>query len=113
MEKWVAALRSGEYKQGRTQLKWGDTYCCLGVLCEISGKDYDDYADNITEEVRRWAGMNSRDGELPKDYKTKTDKGHFKYTRFLWRLNDVTNSKGKSWSFKQIANIIEKNWEQL
>ena len=37
--KWVAALRSGEFKQGTTLLHSTvyDTYCCLGVLCEISG----------------------------------------------------------------------------
>ena len=29
---WVAALRSGEYKQGRGQLCIDDHYCCLGVL---------------------------------------------------------------------------------
>jgi hypothetical protein len=37
--KWLAALRSGKYKQGRSMLL--DTvdrsYCCLGVLCEVSG----------------------------------------------------------------------------
>lgn len=41
--KWVAALRSGEYKQGQARMKRiheDDTasYCCLGVLCEITGQ---------------------------------------------------------------------------
>ena len=36
--KWVAALRSGKYKQGTGQLRTeDDCYCCLGVLCDISG----------------------------------------------------------------------------
>lgn len=39
---WIAALRSGNYTQGQGQLRrteWGDaTYCCLGVLCDISDK---------------------------------------------------------------------------
>ena len=39
-EKWLKALRSGEYKKGRLYLKEanqeGDIrYCCLGVLCEV------------------------------------------------------------------------------
>lgn len=35
--KWVAALRSGEYKQIAGQLSDGDGgFCCLGVLCAIS-----------------------------------------------------------------------------
>jgi hypothetical protein len=39
--KWVAALRSGKYKQGRDQLKTvlepgkPPQFCCLGVLKEI------------------------------------------------------------------------------
>lgn len=33
--KWVAALRSGEFKQGKHYLHKGETFCCLGVLCEI------------------------------------------------------------------------------
>ncbi len=37
--KWVEALRSGEYKQGKGVLRGSDmtkpTYCCLGVLCDV------------------------------------------------------------------------------
>lgn len=35
-DKWVAALRSGEYKQVVGSLKTNDGYCCLGVLCEVA-----------------------------------------------------------------------------
>ena len=35
--KWLAALRSGEYKQAKSVLNTGDSFCCLGVLCDISG----------------------------------------------------------------------------
>lgn len=39
-ERWVKALRSGQYNQGRHALKTpGDTYCCLGVLCELAKED--------------------------------------------------------------------------
>jgi hypothetical protein len=34
-EKWIAALRSGKYKQGHGALKKNNNYCCLGVLCDI------------------------------------------------------------------------------
>ena len=38
LKEWIAALRSGKYKQGRVLLRSkDDEYCCLGVLCEISG----------------------------------------------------------------------------
>jgi hypothetical protein len=54
-QRWVQALRSGEFVQGtgalRTPLpEGGFAYCCLGVLCEIvepgwlsrPSKDYDE-----------------------------------------------------------------------
>ena len=33
---WLKALRSGNYKQGRGQLRYDENYCCLGVACDIS-----------------------------------------------------------------------------
>lgn len=43
-EKWVAALRSKQYTQGRKALKTKSPrgvvrHCCLGVLCELYQKD--------------------------------------------------------------------------
>lgn len=37
-QKWIAALKSGEYKQGKACLhnEDEDTYCCLGVLNEVA-----------------------------------------------------------------------------
>ena len=44
--KWVKALRSGEYRQGRGKMKdlmatavtgGKPFYCCLGVLAELAG----------------------------------------------------------------------------
>ena len=39
-KEWLAALRSGAYKKGHGQLKnkKDNTYCCLGVLCDIYAK---------------------------------------------------------------------------
>ncbi len=34
-DKWIEALESGKYKQGQENLRKGDKYCCLGVLCDI------------------------------------------------------------------------------
>ena len=35
-KEWVAALRSGEYKQGYGELKNNTgEYCCLGVACDL------------------------------------------------------------------------------
>jgi hypothetical protein len=44
-EKWVRALRSGEYAQGKGLLREynpvhkQDQFCCLGVLCDIVAKE--------------------------------------------------------------------------
>lgn len=47
---WLAALRSGLYKQGQGRMKTnGDTYCCLGVLEEaLDHKVEMNPPDNIT-----------------------------------------------------------------
>lgn len=37
--KWVKALCSGKYKQGKGYLKRKGRYCCLGVLGELCGID--------------------------------------------------------------------------
>jgi hypothetical protein len=35
-KRWVAALRSGEYRQGEGVLRTPtDKHCCLGVLCDL------------------------------------------------------------------------------
>ena len=38
-QQWVEALRSGRYAQAKKNLRIrtseGDSYCCLGVLCEV------------------------------------------------------------------------------
>lgn len=77
-QKWTAALRGGEYKQARKQLRSddGSGYCCLGVLCELyrleTGKgnwglnfsSQMSFDDEISQEtgiptltVRNWAGL--------------------------------------------------------
>jgi hypothetical protein len=36
IKKWVDALRSGKYKQGKGFLNMDGEYCCLGVACELA-----------------------------------------------------------------------------
>lgn len=38
-EAWLAALRSGQYKQGRNYLELDGKFCCLGVLCHVLHQD--------------------------------------------------------------------------
>lgn len=71
--KWVADLRSGNYKQGCGALKDGDKYCCLGVLCDIHAKETGNEWEGSDDEcesdlymgnhgvpptpVRKWSGI--------------------------------------------------------
>ena len=120
-KKWVAALRSGKYKQGREVLhnnKSGkDTYCCLGVLCDLYQQDrrskkkkmldvdnrwnnvcYDGADTHLPDAVLMWAGMKTKDGSW--------DELHCETS--LVYLNDEKRN-----NFKTIASVIEKNVENL
>lgn len=52
LDKWLAALRSGKYKQTQNHLEKDGGYCCLGVLqCVVDGTV--EKAQN-TEQARRF-----------------------------------------------------------
>lgn len=94
-DKWVKALRSGEFKQGKSSLKNSlNEYCCLGVLCEITKQN--NWGNNgfLPEQVRDFTEM-------------KTNSGIYKNVSSLANLNDSGSS------FEEIADIIEKKWENL
>lgn len=40
-KKWLEALRSGKYEQGKKHLRSNgtDQFCCLGVLCDLHQKE--------------------------------------------------------------------------
>lgn len=111
--KWLKALRSGKYKQGKGALriiKDGETqYCCLGVLCDLYAKEKKIKGWNknntfsnteetavLPEIVVKWAGL-KKVGANPSTKSTR---------RGLASLNDSSVEVNNS--FKQIANIIEK-----
>jgi hypothetical protein len=106
--KWVAALRSGEYKQAKGLLRYSDAFCCLGVLCDLHSKETGEgqwrvfsgaeYAylgptASLPERVMEWADMPiSMGAEMdfpggPITLSALNDRGH---------------------SFKQIAALIEE-----
>lgn len=111
-KKWLEALRSGEYKQGKDQLKQeqnGDcSYCCLGVLCDLFAKETGTSWDNQilkydammpTEPVRNWAGVSSNDEFTVDVDDNEVNEG---YARL-----DVLNDR-HNYTFAQIADLIEK-----
>lgn len=64
--KWIKALRSGTYKQGRNQLRKGDAYCCLGVLCDVTTGtfNYSQFRRHFASDFEdQLVGMNDTQGK--------------------------------------------------
>jgi hypothetical protein len=110
MKKWVKALRSGKYRKTSRKLcritKNGNkSWCCLGVLTDLYNKEHKKHQVSVEggllpNKVEQWSGMCSWGGKL-----------HYNgASTALTNLNDCTKSKR---SFSRMADIIEKNWEQL
>lgn len=110
---WVDALRSGKFEQGQGRLKsHSNQFCCLGVLCEVhrkvtKKKGWDVDSDNtynherydLPEVVAKWAFENPDDARDENGYDPRLSKNSL-----ATQAND-----DKNMSFKQIANLIEKN----
>ncbi len=100
--KWLKALRSDKYRQGVGALRFETDdcteensahqvyveHCCLGVLCEVTKK-----------RRRTWADL----GMLPPKYLKDFNLSEEVQSK-LADFNDESR-----WSFKRIANWIEKN----
>ncbi|MFE7797032.1 hypothetical protein [Nocardia sp. NPDC057440] len=103
-QKWVDALRSGEYRQGKEYLQFDGNYCCLGVLCDIAIRDglllkvehdagagwYDYDTATLPDRVREWAGLDSCDPVVAGE-----------------RLSAWNDNEDKS--FEQIADLIQEH----
>lgn len=101
-KKWVAALRSGKYKQGTGQLLKTSTngleyHCCLGVLCELVAvkDDYWKYDVVLPGAIATRVGMRTTSGELPGPQRGLSGR----------------NDSGAT--FAVIADLIEQHWEKL
>lgn len=110
---WLKALRSGEYTQGEETLYHPDdgSFCCLGVLCEVNGinrkymahKEMPDcvgFGEELLEHHRSELHPDLVNYSLSEAAWSVFYRGKLRPLSFL---NDV-----KKLSFKQIANIIEK-----
>lgn len=129
--RWVAALRSGEYAQtqgrlGEKNLEGGNAFCCLGVLCDLYREEYGTLAwkepppfcktravhvpemveasvSSLPGPVMDWAELLTPLGEIPEVVPDES-RGDLKS---LAELND------NGWSFERIGDFIEKHWEDL
>ncbi len=106
-KKWVKALRSGEFEQTTGRLHrptplGGDSFCCLGVLCEVSNAKVDDHP--VTGERYYLSSDNSEaftglTEEMLTKWKIPAEQQN--------TLIDLNDSKKKS--FAEIADYIEEN----
>jgi hypothetical protein len=99
-QRWVDALRSGQYKQGKGFLHRGNKFCCLGVLCD-------------TVDASRWTYVKSHDAwaygeEYPSVATTEINFDilqeimlDLQLHNYLIKLNDWGHS------FEEIATYIE------
>lgn len=112
----IAALRSGEYKQGRSRLRSGEFFCCLGVAADLcdseawvrtSGISFTWHGDPnyMDQHGRAYFGLVSA---TPAEHKkiaqgagsTYKDGSQYKYAQM--------NDKGAS--FEEIADAIEQDF---
>lgn len=146
LTKWLKALRSGKYKQGRGALcqidkKGNESFCCLGVLCDLYNKeqksnkkkgltvhklDPSEWMVGILSSKPAFVcSYNDCDGTLPKQvikwagFQKENAAGEFNDATLpeLITLNDGSSGDWgdgtRARSFKQIADIIEKNHNLL
>ena len=107
-EKWLNALRSGDYQQTQNYLHKEDGFCCLGVLCDLY----------IKENNEEWNLAVAEDGD--RDYYEFQDKtGRIPLSVIEWAGVEDCNPNicGRSLAerndtgstFNEIADLIEKH----
>lgn len=104
-QKWVDALRSGEYNQTTGTLQDDYGYCCLGVACKVAldngvNVNTDEDNGNISgdelsdqKDVKSWLGLYDNQGRFETTPKQL----------YLTTLNDI-----EGLDFNEIADYIEK-----
>lgn len=97
-DKWLKALRSGNYKQAKGTLRKTVGYCCLGVLCDVVDNTKWVACSGIEEGYYNW---NRSMAYCPFDIQ-KTLKLSDIDLDILMRMND----EGKT--FSEIADYIER-----
>lgn len=134
-DKWVKALRSGEYQQGKELLcDDKNNFCCLGVLTDLVIKETKEFGwdedhrnmEFLPDSIRKKVDMKTREGHFVVPVLYAQDQGILEDDSFLYEDGEVpditnTNTDVKLWelndqymfSFSKIADIIEAHWEKL
>jgi len=101
LKKWVQALRSGEYKQGKGALRVNDRFCCLGVACDIFGATWWHDGDSLDDRYEARIGRSRSNKTLMPDNLVKKLGLTDSVRGILIEMNDGGSR------FKTIATFIE------
>lgn len=113
LEKWIEALISGKYKQGRERLHnvEENTFCCLGVLTDLvlksKGRTWTE-TGKIPGNTHSWTDL------LPKSIQKETglfcDDPEINGVSLAERNDQgATLTSSRPQTFKQIAELIKNN----
>lgn len=113
----VAALRSGKYKQGTGKLRnpTDNSFCCLGVACDISGLS-NWVADNVNDDdkPRFYLGAQTQLPPSVKDYfDFHSNEGAYSDSVSADDYRSLIAMNDSGVPFAKIADFIEKHWEAL
>lgn len=99
--KWIEALRSGKYAQGKNAMRTTeDTYCCLGVLCDVVDPAAWGASAGYSSYIFKYKNDNRR-GYLPWDLAKEIGLSAEMQAQ-LAAMNDEGDS------FQEIAAVIEQ-----
>jgi len=108
--RWVAALRSGDYKQGRATMRQrtpdGDTFCCLGVLSDLAVKGGVCEWEAFNEKTY---GINDISGSLPTKVMEWAGLDYCNPWLDSIALDAIRANDGDKLTFNEIATAIEEN----
>lgn len=106
--KWLEALRSGKYEQGKHYLKEGGKYCCLGVLCEVAGLESELNSVFDTSKMRFFAKPVQECDRMDSDicYLPSFEERSGVTRKVQSELAEMNDEQGAT--FEEIAERIEK-----
>jgi len=123
-QKWIDALRSGNYEQGSERLRSVTGYCCLGVLCDLYAQEhnvewefrgneetnlqpmdywyFDDQSEFLPKCVMNWAGLINYNPQVRVDVPETENEDEWFYHEQIADLND------SGYTFTELSKIIQE-----
>lgn len=110
LDKWIGALKSGSYKQGRHFLCESDgndwQYCCLGVLCSILDVPYTLFTNGQKQKyIKLYEGCS----RFPPQNIIKSEDENTLILRRDWQKT-LAKMNDEGSTFDEIADFISDNW---